>query len=216
MQIVVTGAGSDLGQALLRAIVALPGLQRTDGTMAPVVRILGVDRTQPPALFVDDRIEYVRGEFEQPRFLARVMGAATDSVFHLSARSAAVNVADDLDGLELAWQRSVDTTRALLDACRYQPVPPRVVYAALGGLRGAAADVPRDLAAACIDLCETVLAESARRGRVDLRSVRLPAALDAAAAARALVAAHDWPGAAPALRVFELGAGGALRPHAAG
>ena len=204
MQIVVTGAGSELGQALLRALVACPVLHRTDGTAAPLRRILGVDRTQPASLFVDDRVEYVRGEFEQPRFLARVMGAATDSIFDLSARSAAANIAADIDGLELAWQRSVDTTRALLGACRFQPVPPRVVYAGRAGLRAAAQDVPGDIDAACVDLCETVLVESARFGVVDLRSVRLPAALDGAAAARALVQAHEWPGAAPALRVFGL------------
>jgi nucleoside-diphosphate-sugar epimerase len=211
MQIVVTGACSDLGQALLRAIVARAQLHRTDGVLAPVARVLGVDRSQPAELFVDERIEYVRAQFEQPRFLARVMGAATDAIFHLSTRSAAANIAADIDGLELAWQRSVDTTRALLDACRFQPVPPRVVHAGRAGLRAAAADVPPDIEAACIDLCETVLVESARMGLVDLRSVRLPAALGAAAAAQALLEAHEWGGPAPALRIFELGQGGALR-----
>lgn len=211
MQILVTGACSELGQALLRELVAHPRLHRTDGTLAPLDRLLGVDRAQPAELFVDERIEYVRGDFEQPRFLARVMGAATDAIFHLSARSAALNIAPDIDGLELAWQRSIDTVRALLDACRYQPVPPRVVYAGLAGLRAAAADVPPDIEAACIDLCETVLVESARMRVVDLRAVRLPSTLAAAAAARALREAHEWGGPAPALHVFEVEAGGSIR-----
>lgn len=88
MQVVVTGAGTALGQALLQAIAVRGALRRGDGDPVPVRRIIAVDRTQPAALYVDARIEYVRGDYEQPRFLARMMGASTDSVFHLSALGA--------------------------------------------------------------------------------------------------------------------------------
>ncbi|HXW65003.1 MAG TPA: hypothetical protein VEK74_07975, partial [Burkholderiaceae bacterium] len=78
MQVVVTGASSPLGQATLQAIAARGVLARDAGHPIPVRRIIAVDRTQPAALFLDSRIEYVRGDYEQPRFLARMMGTATD------------------------------------------------------------------------------------------------------------------------------------------
>ncbi len=211
MQILVTGAGSELGQAVLRAVVARAALQRRDGSLAPVRRILGVDRKQPPALFLEDRVEYVRGDFEQPRFLARVMGAATDSVFHLAARDASLGGDAGADGLELALQRSVDATRALIHACRLQAHAPRVVYAGLRDLRSTAAAVPQTTDEVCIDICESLLVEAARRGLIDLRSVRLrlpagvatPASM-AACAADALLQAHELPGAPASVQILEV------------
>jgi nucleoside-diphosphate-sugar epimerase len=220
MQLVVTGAGTELGQELLRAIVARGVLCRGDGSGAvPVQRILGVDRIQPAALFVDERIEYVRGDYEQPRFLAHMMGTAIDSVFHLSARDAAIGLGPDVDDMELALLRSLDTTRALLDACRSQAHPPRLVFAGLGGLRATAGAVPATLAALCVDVCESLLVESARRGVIDLRSLRLPGpagadttapdpmldpVLDPALAAAALLDLHEQPAVLPAVQICEL------------
>jgi len=66
VQLLVTGASTPLGQGLLRALAARGALTR-DGAAAPIARILGVDREQPPGLFVDERVEYVCGEYEQPR-----------------------------------------------------------------------------------------------------------------------------------------------------
>jgi len=126
-----------------------------------------------------------------------VMGAATDSVFHLSALEAVRGAPDDPDGLDRALLRSFDSTRALLDACRHQLRRPRLVYAGLRGLRSGGAVAP-DTEGTCIDLCESLLAEAARRKLIELRSLRLatrpapgspPAALEAAA--QALVGAHE-------------------------
>lgn len=189
LTIVVTGAGSALGQALLRALAARPVLAGGDGAALEAGRLIGVDRTQPAELFVDERVEYVRGEYEQPRFLSRMMGASADSVFHLAPWTAGDGVAPGVDGLELALLRSVDTTRALLDACRNLSHPPRLVYAARRGVRATVGEVPQGTAL-LVDVCESLLAESARRGLIDLRSVRLPAdaGVDSAAA---LLAAHE-------------------------
>jgi nucleoside-diphosphate-sugar epimerase len=218
MQVVVTGAGSELGQQLLRALVAGASLRRFDGTLAPLRRVLGVDRAQPSALFVDERVEYVRGDFEQPRFLARMMGAATDSVFHLAALGAGQGTGADADGLDLALARSVDATRCLIDACQFQPTPPRLVFAGLLGLRSAPGDVPRTIEGVCVDVCETLLVEAARRGIIDLCSVRLPAPgqveaslADTARAAAALLEAHELRDRSPAQRIVEMDGGGILR-----
>lgn len=218
MQIVVTGAGTELGQELLRAIVARGQLQRAEGGPVPVRRILGVDRVQPATLFVDDRIEYVRGDYEQPRFLARVMGAATDSVFHLSARGAACGVAADGGGLEMAFMRSVDTTRALLDVCRFHAHPLRVVFAGTRDLRSHADAVPQSTDAICVDICESLLLESARHSLLDLRSVRLPAGGAEqlptpmlARAAAALLDAHERPASMALAQLLAMDDEGRLR-----
>lgn len=218
MQVVVTGAATPLGQSLLRALAAR-GTLALDAVATPVTRILGVDREQTGSLFVDERVEYVCGAYEQPRFLARMMGAATDAVFHLAVLAAAQGVEANADGLDRALLRSLDSTRALLEACRLQLRRPRLVYAGRLGLRASPEALPRDIDGVCIDLCELLLAESARRGVVELRSLRLPdlalgarpELLDAAAAA--LIDAHEWAGAAPlapALRVLQWDACGGL------
>lgn len=185
MQLVVTGACSVLGQELLRAIVARGAL--SCGALAartPVRRIIAVDRSQHAALFIDDRIEYVRGNYEQPRFLARMMGIATDSVFHLGSVAAGVAApapapddpqADaDADVLDDALLYSLDTTRVLLDACRLQTLAPRLVLATAAPASRRAGMLPASTDEACAAICELLVIESARHGITDARSVRLP------------------------------------------
>ncbi len=209
MQIVVTGACTALGQALLRAIVERAALTRAaDGVAVPVRRVIAVDRRQPAALFVDARVEYVCGNFEQARFLARVMGTATDSIFHCSALGAAAGAGPALDDLDQALLYGLDTTRALLDACQFQSTQARLVLAssrhALPPAGAAPGTAPATADGVCLALCETYLVECARRGLVDLRTVRLPCvvadrscadgiALDEQLAARA--AGERLPGA---------------------
>ena len=215
MQLVVTAAGTALGQALLRALVARGELTRGGGGPEPLRRILAVDRSQPAALFVHEGIEYVQGEYHQPRFFSRMMGAATDSVFHLSAWYAGAGLGMEAEAMELALLRSWDTTRALLEACRLQSHAPRLVFAGRAGLRRSPGDVPSGIDAVCADACESLLAEAARRGIVDLRSVRLPPdAADGADEdgappadrwALRLIEAHERPGEAPGVQIVEAG-----------
>ncbi len=174
MQVVVTGAGTPLGQSMLRAIVARGALARGDGDPRPVRRIIAVDRTQPAALFLDGRIEYVRGDYEQPRFLARVMGMITDSIFHLSALGAGLRTGTQLEDLDTALLHSLDTTRTLLDACRFQSAPPKLVFASTVQASIDRASLPQSTDGVCAAMCELLLVECARRGLVDARCLRLP------------------------------------------
>jgi len=174
MQLVVTGACSLLGQALLRAIVARGVLSTSVGGPVAVQRIIAVDRTQPARLYVEPRVEYVCGNFEQSRFLARVMGTATDSVFHLAPLGAAAGIGSQLEDLDLALMRSLDTTRSLVDACQFQSAQPRLVLASAAAARHDADVPPASVEGVCSALCELFLFECARRGYVDLRGVRLP------------------------------------------
>jgi len=211
VQVVVTAAGTPLGQALLRALAARGSLQRPGGEQTPLKRIIGVDRSQPSELFLDERVEYVRGEYAQPRFLARMMGACTDSVFHLAAWAAAEGAGADAEGLESALVRSWDTTHSLADACRLQSFPPRLVFAGRAGLRARAGDIPASTEAVCAGVCESLLAEAARIGLFDLRSVRLPAPcrpgedpLRLARWSEALIAAHELAAVHPAVQVVDV------------
>ena len=174
MQLVVTGACSVLGQALLRAIVARGSLSTSVGGPVPVQRIIAVDRTQPARLYVEPRVEYVCGNFEQSRFLARVMGTATDSIFHLAPLGAAAGIGGNLEDLDLALMRSLDTTRSLVDACQFQSAQPRLVLASAAAARHDPGAPPATVEGVCSALCELFLLECARRGYVDLRGVRLP------------------------------------------
>ena len=213
LRVIVTAASSELGEALLRALTARARLRFAGHAAVPVERILAVDRVQRPELFVDERIDYVRGDYEQPRFLARMMGAATFSVFHLSAIEAAAGVEPGGAGLEIALARSFGATHSLLDACRGLPRPPRLVFAGRRGVREAGATVPRDTAAMCADICESVLVEAARRGLIELRCVRLPpapAALETCAAG--LIEAHEIEGVKGPFLILESEDDGRLRP----
>lgn len=174
MQVVVTGASSALGQATLRAIVAQGVLTTGAGNTTPVRRIIAVDRTQPAALFLDSRVEYVRGDYEQPRFLARMMGTATDSVFHLSALGAGTVAGPEPVDLSVALLRSFDTTRVLLEACRFQSTPPKFILASTTDVRPESGPWPQDSEGVYLALCELLVVEGSRHRVVDARCVRLP------------------------------------------
>jgi nucleoside-diphosphate-sugar epimerase len=175
MQIVVIGGAGVLGQALVRAIVARGALTRSDATPAPVRRVIAVDRSQPPRLFVEARVEYVRADLGNPRLLQAVMGTATDSVFHAWDGGAG-------DGRSTPSFALADSLRGLFAACELQSSRPKVVlassFAADGRPGPGEADAVRALPASQEGLTalvgELLLEEATRRGRVDGRALRLP------------------------------------------
>ena len=147
---------------------------RCDGNLQPVRRIIAVDRTQPAALFLDSRIEYVRGDYEQPRFLARMMGTVTDSVFHLSTLGAGTIAGPEPVDLNAALLKSFDTTRVLLEACRFQNAPPKLILASTVEARPERGPWPQGSEGVLLALCELLVVEGARHLLVDARCVRLP------------------------------------------
>lgn len=175
MQVVVIGGAGVLGQALLRAIVARGVLTRGDGVPVPVPvrRVIAVDRTQPPRLFIEPHVEYVRADLGSPRVLQAVMGIATDSVFHAWDSGA---------GGTSASFALADSLRDLFAACKLQKSRPKVVlassFAAEGASGAPAGNAPRALPATQDGLTaligELLLAEATRQGRVDGRALRLP------------------------------------------
>jgi D-erythronate 2-dehydrogenase len=174
MQVVVIGGAGVLGQALLRAIVERGVLTRSDGVPAPVRRVIAVDRSQPPRLFVEPRVEYVRADVGTPRLLQAVMGTATDSVFH--AWDSGAGAGRSTPSFVLA-----DSLRDLFAACQLQSSRPKVVLASsfAADCRGnPSADSARALPASQSGLTalvgELLLEEATQRGQVDGRALRLP------------------------------------------
>ena len=173
MQIVVIGGAGVLGQALLRAIVARGVLTRSDAVPVPVRRVISVDRSQPPRLFVEPRIEYVRADLGTPRLLQAVMGTATDSVFHAWDSDAGDH---STPSFALA-----DSLRDLFTACELQSSRPKVVLASTFAADHRA-DTPSQMARALPAsqdgltalVGELLLEEATRRGQVDGRILRLP------------------------------------------
>jgi hypothetical protein len=197
--VVVTGACGALGQALLQALAQRAQLSDCDGPPVPIERVIGVDRAQAGHLFLDARVEYVRGDYEQPRFLARMMGTTTSSIFHLAPFEA--GAAEGPGGLppdlDTALRDSVDTTRALMEACAFQSLPPRLVVAGVTAPDSRAGELER--AGAFVEIGELIVLEYARRGAVDGCCVHLHAPADEptedwlTAAAQQLIEAHDLP-----------------------
>src|SRR5688572_31050250 len=76
----------------------------------------------------------VPGDLAAPEVMARALERDTTSVFHLAAVVSGGAEAD----FDLGYKVNMDGTRALLEACRKLPAPPRFVYAssvaAFGGV----------------------------------------------------------------------------------
>jgi nucleoside-diphosphate-sugar epimerase len=177
MQIVVIGGCGVLGQALLKAIIERGVLTRSDGVPAPVHRLIAVDRAQPPRLFVEERVEYVRADPSAPRLMQAVMGTATDSVFH--AWDSGFRGIRSTPSFALS-----DSLRDLFAACELQSSHPKVVLAssfaadcrgdalAASGAGGRALPASRDGMTALVG--ELLLEEETRDGQIIGRALRLP------------------------------------------
>jgi nucleoside-diphosphate-sugar epimerase len=173
MQVMVVGGAGVLGQALVRAIVTRGVLTRSDGSPAPVRRVIAVDRTQLPRLFVHPCVEYVRADLSTPRLLATVMGTVTDSVFHA------------WDGGDLAGAGQtrafalIDSMRDLFAACARHAGRTKVVLASSYAADPAAGALPASQDGLTALIGELLLTEAGRRGEVDGRALRLALVADA-------------------------------------
>lgn len=179
MKIVVTGGTGFLGQSLLRSLVAQDRLRDAAGVERRIEQIVAVDQTQPSNLFVDERVGYVVGDIGQPNFISHVMNADTDSVFHLAA---VVSGQAERD-FDLGMRVNLDGTRYLLDACRLQRQPPKVVFASscavFGGelpevVTDATTPTPQSSYGMQKYACELLVTDYSRKGFIDGRSLRLP------------------------------------------
>jgi len=163
----ITGGGGFLGQRLARAL-----LERDPGADVTLV-----DTAFPPG--VDSRCKCVTGDLASAEVLARAVVPGTASIFHLAAVVSGAAEAD----FDLGYRVNLDGTRALLEACRRLPEPPRLVFAssvaAFGGtmpemIRDSTTPTPQSSYGAQKVIGEYLVGDYSRKGFVDGRSLRLP------------------------------------------
>ncbi len=167
MNILVTGGGGFIGSRLAKALRARD----------PKARIRLLDMAFPPGL--DRSFECVSGDISSPEVIARAVGDDTDSIFHLASVVSAGAEAD----FDQGYRVNLDGGRALLEAARRQPRPPKFVFAssvaAFGGklpdvLDDSTTPAPQTSYGTQKVICEYLIADYTRKGFIDGRSLRLP------------------------------------------
>jgi nucleoside-diphosphate-sugar epimerase len=178
MRIVITGGAGFLGQRLARALLERGTLTDARGAARPVREVVLLDLVPAQGL-ADPRVRVVAGDLADPAVIAAVITPDTDSVFHLAAVVSGQAEAD----FDIGMRVNLDATRQLLDRCRALPAPPKFVFASsIAVFGGRLADpVPDDAPLTPHSsygtqkvIGELLVADLARRGAIDGRSLRLP------------------------------------------
>ena len=177
MKVFITGGGGFIGYRLARKLLERGTLLGPDGTPARITEIKVFDAAFPPT--PDPRLVCVAGDIAAPGAIDAALDADTASVFHLAAVVSAGAEAD----FDLGYRVNLDGTRRVLERCRKLERPPRVVFAssvaAFGGalpevLDDATMPNPQTSYGTQKVIGERLVADYARKGFIDGRSLRLP------------------------------------------
>ncbi len=172
MKIVITGGAGFLGQRL--AHVLLKTVQKQTVTELVLADIAPL---RDAALLADARVRSVTGDLQH--LLADGLMNGVEGVFHLAAAVSGECEAD----IDVGLRANLDTTRALLDACRGLKHPAKLVFSSSLAVFGG--DMPQVIADNTLPMpqnsygtqkfvCEQLIADYTRKGYIDGRSVRLP------------------------------------------
>ena len=168
-----------LGQMVARALLERGGLAADPGAPTALTELVLLDRAVAAGCVVDSRVKYVTGDIGDNSLMKRVFAPKTDAVFHLAAVVSAGAEAN----FDLGYLVNLHAMRLVLEACREQPAPPRLVYtssvAAFGGdlpevVTDATAATPQSSYGTQKVIGELLVADYTRKGYIDGRSVRLP------------------------------------------
>ena len=179
MKILVTGGSGFLGQRLIRALCTRGRLQDANGVLREIDGIVALDAMSAPSAVTDARVRYLHGDLSDPAMIAAAFDAGVDSVFHLAAVVSGAAEAD----FDLGMRVNLDGTRALLEACRRLPAPPRLVFASSVAVYGGAlpevvndATTPAPQSSYGVQklIGELLVGDYTRRGFIDGRALRLP------------------------------------------
>lgn len=173
MRIIITGAGGYIGQGLAQALLA----GRFDGVS--VTQLVLNDVKLPASTDPDSRVRQVPGSLNDAEILDALFDEPADWVFHL----AGITSRQAEEDLALGLQVNLLATVALLERLRLQPVPARLVFTSSIGVFGAPLPAVIDDSTPVEPalsygtqkrMAELLIADYARRGHVDGRTVRLP------------------------------------------
>jgi nucleoside-diphosphate-sugar epimerase len=179
MRILITGGGGFLGQQVARSLLARGGLANEPGGATNLAELVLLDQAMPAAPLRDDRVKYVIGDLLDRELLARAFASHVDAVFHLASVVSAGAEAD----FDLGMRVNLDGMRGVLEACRAQVAPPRLVFtssvAAFGGelpkiVLDTTAATPQSSYGTQKVIGELLVNDYSRKGYIDGRTVRLP------------------------------------------
>ena len=183
MNILITGGCGFLGVRLARTLLAMGSLCLAGAAPQAIARLTLVDRVGPPAdLSADPRVVFIGGDLFDQLQGGQLLAADTSLVFHLAAAVSGECEAD----FDLGMRSNVDATRMLLEACRKLGTQPVLVFSSSLAVFGHSAQqpLPAVLSDATLPtpqssygiqkfIGEQLVADYARKGFVDGRSVRL-------------------------------------------
>ena len=183
MNILITGGCGFVGARLARTLLASGSLAVAGGPAQVIATITLADRAPPPDdLRADPRIVFLGGDLNEQLQSRQLPNAGTSLIFHLAAAVSSECEAD----FDLGMHSNLDATRALLEACRTLGTKPVLVFSSSLAVFGHSPQQP--LPAVLEDhslptpqssygiqkfICEQLVADYARKGFVEGRSVRL-------------------------------------------
>ena len=180
MRVVITGGAGFLGQKLAKRLIEVGTLTGSDGQPHAITKLALADIVEAPKPATDGiAVETFVGDLTEPAAVERLFAEPTGSVFHLAAAMSGQCEQD----FDLGMRINVDGTRGLLEACRKQAAPPKLVMpasvAVMGGdmpdvIKDDTATTPTNTYGTTKAICELLINDYSRRGFLDGRTVRLP------------------------------------------